>query len=410
MTIWVLALVLFIITGLTGYVQGAIRAGFSLLGLLVSALLAGPCTRLTTPIVKTLLGGFSVQNPVVIWAVAPVAAFVVLMLVFLAMSFAVHRQVEVYYKYKAGELRLALWERLNKRVGICVGLVSGLVYLVLFAWGVSVASYATTQMIQADSGTKLVRLVNHMGKDVSASGLGKAVRAVDPVPVSFYQAADILGLIYHNPVTQSRLSRYPSFLALSERQEFQELAGDKDFLEMLARQAPIGEVLANPKTKAILENSALLRDIWNIVGADLPDLHDYLLTGRSAKYSGEPILGFWEFDPAASYVALKQARPNASALDLQKLRKYLFAAFNKANFVALPDHTFILKDVVMIKPPAVIKADTLNNLEKRQGQWQDTDGKYSVTLPDFKEMTGSIENGKLKLAGEWTPLVFVPEE
>jgi len=46
MTIWILALSLFVLLGIVGYNQGAIRVAFSLLGLVVASMLAmplGPC-------------------------------------------------------------------------------------------------------------------------------------------------------------------------------------------------------------------------------------------------------------------------------------------------------------------------------------------------------------------------------
>jgi hypothetical protein len=408
MTIWILALLLFAVLALAGYNQGAIRVGFSLLGLVLSALLAAPMSRLVAPMVKGLLGAFSVTNPVLIWALAPLVTFLILLIVFKVCGLMAHKQVEVYYKYKAGELRLALWERLNKRLGACLGLLNALVYLVLIALLAYQISYATAQMGLDETGGMTLRLANHLGRDVVNSGLIKAVRAIDPAPQSYYEASDILGIIYHNPLADGRLARYPAFLALSERAEFQDLGNDKDFLEMLQRQAPIKEIINNPKSQGILKNSTLLNEIWTLSKPNLSDIRNYLVTGISTNYP-DPILGRWHFDANASVLALKKAKPNLSQLDLRRLRQLLTLAFGKSGFVAMPDHQAILKDAIVIKPGAPITPNLLTNLQRLQGQWQGADGKYTVTL-DGREVIGTIENGKLKVTGDWTPIVFSRED
>lgn len=409
MTIWILALVLMGLLAAIGYNQGAIRVTASLFGLIVASWLAMPLSKLTTPVVKSLCGMFSVQNPLLLWVLAPVLAFIVVLTLFKVAGLAAHKQVEVFFKYKAGELRLALWERMNQRLGLCLGLINGLIYTLLISLVCYVLGYATTQLALGEGSPRMLRLANRMGQDVVATGLGKAVRAIDPMPPIYYDTADLLGLIYHNPLVQGRLSRYPAFLDLVDRPEFQELANDKDYSEMLVRQAPAMEVLNHPKTQAILNNSALLREIWNLVGGDLKDLRGYLETGESKRFA-EPLLGYWVFDINATANELRKAQPKLSALQLRECRKFQLAAYNKAGLLATPGRKAVLKDVVPVKPGMVLKPEMLANLEKKTGHWAEADGKYVFTFDDGKEYTGKIEKGELKLSGEWTPIVFVRED
>jgi tetrahydromethanopterin S-methyltransferase subunit G len=410
MTIWILALVLFAILAAVGYALGAIRVGFSLLGLVVASLLTSPLTKLATPIVKFLLALFSVKNPLVIWAVAPVVAFLFVLTLFKIGGKFVHHKIEVHFKYKAGELQFALWERMNKRVGACLGIINGLVYLLLISLVLYVLAYTTTQMAINEDGPKLVRLVNRAGHDVQATGLVQAVRAIDPAPASYYEAADIVGMVYHNPLTQGRLARYPIFLSMSERPEFQALSTDKEFLEMLDRQAPVPEILANQKTKDILNNAPLLNEIWGQVGTDLHDLHDYLNTGVSAKYGSEPLLGRWNFDVAATSLALRQNKASLSAIEKKKLSSFLVTAFGRAMIVAMPDKKLSLKNYLGIKPGEVVKPEDLTNLKNTAGTWENLDAKYSLAFDDFKEMSATIENGRLKINTPWSPLIFTQDE
>ncbi len=121
MTIWILTLLLLASGAGLGLRQGAIRASFSFAGIFFAFLLAA----LIGKFLKPLLPHVGIHNPTLVWMIAPIEAFVLVLVLFKVTGFVVHRKVSVYYKYKAGDLRLALWERLNSRLGACVGLLNG---------------------------------------------------------------------------------------------------------------------------------------------------------------------------------------------------------------------------------------------------------------------------------------------
>src|ERR1700688_4678373 len=101
MIIWILAFVLFACSALAGFTLGVIRATFSLVGLFLGAMLAVPRGHfLNSP-----LGLVGVKNPVLLWFLGPVLVYVVILIAFKIGGFAVHRKVDVYFKYKAGDLR-----------------------------------------------------------------------------------------------------------------------------------------------------------------------------------------------------------------------------------------------------------------------------------------------------------------
>ena len=127
MTIWILALLLVASLAALGYRQGAIRVGISLIGIFFGVLLAVPLGK---PLVF-LLKAFGMVNPMLLWLVPPVVAFILISAIFKGIALAVHHKVEMHYKYKAGDLKLSLWERLNHRVGLCLGVVNGVAYFVV---------------------------------------------------------------------------------------------------------------------------------------------------------------------------------------------------------------------------------------------------------------------------------------
>jgi hypothetical protein len=406
MTIWILALVLFAGSAAAGYNRGAIRVSISMLGLLVASLLSLPLSPAVRPLVKGLLGMFSVTNPIVIQSLAPAVAFTILLIICKVAAYALHHQAEVYYKYKAGDLRLALWMRMNSRLGACLGLVNATIYLLLILLPFYLASFWTAQLGTEGSDPKSVALVNRVGKDLHATGMDKAMRALDPLPDSYYTASDIVGVLYHNPLAQSRLAHYPGLLGFSERQEFQDIANDKDFIEMTQRQAPIGEILQSPKIQAIINNPDLLKQIWATLTPDLKDLRDFMNTGKSAKYDGEMILGRWTFDANASAAELRRARPNMSVTDMKKFRALLMFAFKNASLMATPEHKAYIKGVVWIKPGA---KDNPTEAANRSGEWAGDSSGYTASV-EGKDYKLTPVGEKLKMTGEWSPLVFSKEE
>src|SRR5215471_12844165 len=155
MTIWALAVVLLASLAGLGYRQGAVRVAFSFLGILFGALLAVPLGR---PLGR-LLGIVGLKDPLAVWAFGPLLVFVIFSVIFKIAGAAAHHKIDVHYKYHAGDLRLALWERLNRRVGLCLGLLNGAAYLVLLCFVIYVPSYLTFQLASAENEPKWMRLL-----------------------------------------------------------------------------------------------------------------------------------------------------------------------------------------------------------------------------------------------------------
>lgn len=404
MTIWLLAVLLLAGLAAAGYRQGAIRAGISFFGILLAAFLAGLLGKLVLPLLK-LLG---VISPILLWALPPLIAFVIVLSLIKIGALLVHQKVDVYYKYKAGDLRLKLWERLNARLGACIGLLNGLVYLVLLAMVIHAFSYWTVQMAAGDTDPKAMRLLNQLGRDLQSTGLARAAKAVDPMDDAFYDTADLAGLLYQNSLLEARLLRYPGFLSLGERPEFQTLGQDTAFAEMRLKQAPVREVLQHPTARAVFDNPELLRLVWATVQPDLNDLGKFLETGKSAKYDGEAILGRWTFDANASVLAYRRTRPNASGSEAAKLRTWMIEKFPKSSIVAAPDRMLVMKAFPLIKlQPGQPYSGEAKNLK---GEWKGN-GDYELTLEGGTDKrTAKLEGSRLIISGDGAPVAFVKED
>ena len=404
MTIWILTLLVLGCLAGIGYQQGAIRVAISFIGIIVAALLAGPLAKLVKPAVIAM----KVTNPVLVWVLPPFIVFVIVLSLFKVGAFSVHRKVDHFYRYKAGDLRLALWERLQARLGLCLGLLNGLAYLVLLAMVIYPFSYWTAQLASPADDPKLIKLFNQMGRDLQSTGMARVARAIDPMPDMFYEAADLAGLLYQNPLLEARLSRYPAFLSLAEKQEFQAIAKDKALTEARLQKKPVREILKYPNIQAIVGNPDMLQFVWGIVSPDLNDLIKFLKEGTSDKYT-EKIFGRWYFDPSgtmAAYLRTRKSPPSSG--DMAKMKNRIATTYAKTMLVASPDHRVVLKDFPQVRqqpgqPPTI-------EMKSFEGKWKGKDGDYDLSLGGAGNRSAKLESDRLTLAGEAIPMVFTPED
>jgi hypothetical protein len=405
MTIWILALVLLGSGAGMGLRQGAIRAAFSFVGILFGILLAVPVGKL----LKLLLPHVGIHNQTLIWMIAPIEAFILVLVLFKIAGFFVHRKADMFYKYQAGDLRLSLWTRLNSRLGACVGVLNGAMYLVLVCFAIYNFSYWTVQVASSDNETRVTKLVNRLGHDLDSTGMSKAAHSVAPLPDNFYKVADLAGLVTQNPQLSDRLAHYPPFLSLIERDDLQQLAQDGDFSNAWASQAPMGQLLNQPAVKNILQNNDLIDTVWATVQTNLDDLLNYLQTGKSAKYDPEKILGRWDFNVGVTVAFLRQARPNIPASEMRAVRAWMLQAYADTTFVAGGDGQAFLKNLPHLKPgtpPTTEKATW-------KGSWTEDDTNYDLTLTsngENKSMTAKTDGARLTLKDDKDTLIFDRED
>ena len=409
MTIWILALILLASTAGLGLRQGVIRAAFSFVGIVAAMVFAGPLGKLLRPLFQHV----GIENPVLIWLIAPFAAFVIILILFKVAGFFVQRNVDLFYKYKAGDLRLALWDRLNPRLGLCVGLLNGIAYFILVSFVIYNFSYMTVQIAPSDNETRTIKFINRLGHDLEATGLAKVARSVFVMPDMYYKSADLAGLLCQNPQLSSRLATYPAFLSLAERDDFKQLGQDNDFQNAWKNLAPITQLLNNPRVKAMLKNNDLTATIFSIVQRDWDDLNGYLKTGKSPKYDSEKILGRWDFNVSVTITMLRQARPNIQLNTLRAARVWMTEAYADTTFVAGADRQAFLKNL----PHLIIQPnDQPPTMEKNtwQGQWKNNGTNYDLSLGNngqSKLMTAHTDGMRLTIkSGKDPALVFDRED
>src|SRR5688572_26828555 len=141
MFLWIIALVLFASLGIVGFYQGALRAGISFIGLLVAALLAMPLSGVIAAIIRI----FGLEHPVVLGFLSPFIAYLIVLIGFKCAALAVHKKVDTHYKYNTSDTARLLFERVNARLGICLGLCNAFIYTILISVVIYVTGYFTLQ-------------------------------------------------------------------------------------------------------------------------------------------------------------------------------------------------------------------------------------------------------------------------
>ncbi|HTV39327.1 MAG TPA: CvpA family protein, partial [Candidatus Sulfotelmatobacter sp.] len=328
--IWILALLLMAAGVGLGLRLGAICAAFSFVGIVLATLFA----RLVGKMIHPLLPHLGISDPILLWAIPSVVGCLIVYFLIMAAGLEVHRRVNVYYKYKAGDLRLALWERMNLRVGGCLGVLTGAGWLVVVSFFIYNIGYYTTQVAPSEDEPKTIRLANNLSYGLQSTGLDKAARAVGSMPDWFYKTADFAGFLVQNPRLLARMGDYPAFLSLAERSDIQPLAQDSSLVQSWNTGASIDTILGDGQVQGIINNTNLVATIWSIIQTNMDDITNYLVTGKSSKFDSEKIIGRWDFDVVPALGALLESQPKIKPNDLKAIRALWNQTFDNTTFVA----------------------------------------------------------------------------
>jgi hypothetical protein len=314
MSIWILAIVLCAVFAAIGFFSGAIRTIMMWVGVILASIITGAIA----PKLISLMPKIGIVHPLWIQAAPYIIVFSLFALIVYGVGFAIHHKIAMVYKYSRDDYSRAKWERMNHHVGLALGLVIAVQLFFVIAKVAYPAGYLTAQVGAGENNPAWVSFLSSVRRDMSATGLDKSVAALDKTPAAFYDASDIVGIICNNPQIQPRLANYPYFLSLGQRAEFQELAADKDYNNLIFQAPGFGPVVNHPNTQRLLANQEII-DI--VKGVDLKDLKAYLLTGKSAKYDDERILGRWILDKDAVMTFVRKTRPNIKGDELMAVKK-----------------------------------------------------------------------------------------
>ncbi len=351
MTIWIVALVLMGLWAAISYFIGAIRSVVMLLGVILGGVLAGPLGRAITPLFPKM----GMVNPVWLWLVPPLAAFVLLLILAAVGAVFAQMPIDKYYKYRSNDLQRFRFDRMNNRLGACIGLVTGAICLLLLCVQVYYIGYFTVQFANDDTDPAWLRYLNKARTDLAGSGLDRVASSFDPMPKKYYQVADLFGFIYrNNPAVMPRLTAYPPLMTVFERQDVKDMEQDKEYRESLQGKASLYDIVNSPRTQGFINSPDLVQQLSQL---DLDDFATYLRSGKSPKYDPIKILGRWDLDTEQIIIMAKKKKPDITVPEIMALRKLLAMMSAGTTFQATTDNklTLTLKGTV-------IDFDKLNQL------------------------------------------------
>lgn len=333
MFIWLVLLVLVGGFAVMGFQTGALRSLGSLLGVILGALLAPILGSLMAPM-------FNAAG--IIWQqiLPPLIAFVVVWLIGFGLGFAAHKPVELHFKYKEDDATRESFLRMNKALGVFVGLLAGVITFLNVGRPIYSKGNLTTQLANESGEANPVGFLNLLRNDLTQTGWDRVFASLDRTPAQDYAVGDILGLIHANPLLAGRVMSYPPFLSLADRAEFTELGGDADFQKLLQDRAGFTALYTHPKTQSILKNDEL-RQL--LLKTDLKDFRTYLETGKSPKFDEEKILGNWRTDVNSIITDARRKRTNLLPAELKALRFVLNTMLKQATLTAYTDGRYVVK-------------------------------------------------------------------
>jgi uncharacterized membrane protein required for colicin V production len=388
MVLVIVSILIVALAAYVGYRRGAVRAVFTQIGLLLGAMIAAPLG----PLAAALLGIAGLKNLVLAMFAGPI---VIYLLIILGAKFAgakVQKKLDVYYKYEVPDVLRLAWERLNQRLGACVGVANGVLYILILCVLIYLPAYLTVQASHPEKEPIAVKALNQLGRDINATRMHVAVSPFLPVTPGYFDGADVLGLLFHNPSLEGRLGHYAGLAPVADAREVQDLKNDSGFRQAWAGQPAFLTFFNHPKAAAAMRNPKLVGDIVKVARADGHDLREYMITGQSLKYA-EKLLGRWTFSLQGT-LSRARKRANASTAEIARLRKALTSTMDKATFTALPDNT------VVIRAPG----------GSSQGTWsQLAENKYALKLSESDkpvEAAAQVEGDRVVVTKDGLALVF----
>jgi hypothetical protein len=270
----------------------------------------------------------------------------------------------------------------------------------------------------SDDESMWIKLLNRMGRDSETTGFAQIARAMDPMPDSYFQYADLAGMLIQNPQLGERLADYPMFISLTERDDFKQLGQNTEFQNAWKQHAPLRQLFNNDQFKSIWNNRETANLVWGIVQENFDDLCGFLKTGKSVKYGSLAIVGRWDFNIAATTSKLLESRPVISSREMRMLRTWVSQSYTNTAFVAGADRQAFLKNLPHMKvQPAPVRGQPAPPPTTETASWL---GRWKADGTDFElslnnggkkqSMPAQVEGGRLTIKDDKNTLIFDRQE
>ena len=354
MWIYLLIGLLFLILALEGYFKGGINGVITLLGVILAinfsdsfgGLAFGWFTEGKWPIDV---------NPFWHRAMPILFGFISLVLIFAIAGFVVSMIVRKRLSDRWDEFQLDNFKIMNRKLGLCIGMVTALIYSVMMLSIIYSLGNFTVPFKQDSGDEGLLAKLNQARIQLDDTPFLGVAAAYDKTPELHYEVRNLLMKIWDDrgKKLQDLLTAYPGFYALAEETEIKSLigsegsdsssedsgdsyaddsyavsdegsgtgeslyemwkSGDSLTLEQILSNSDVVNAINNryEELKAIEAGSKEEKKLLDFMN----DIEQFFETGQSDLYGRDRIVGRWKFAKNASLRATKENYVDVSSVE-----------------------------------------------------------------------------------------------
>ena len=344
---WIYLLIgfLFLILALEGYFKGGINGLITLLGVVLAVNFSDAFGGLAFGWYTD--GKWPIDvNPFWHRAMPSLFGFISLVLIFAIAGFVVSMIVRKRLSDRWDEFQLDNFKGMNRKFGLCTGLVNALIYSVMMLAIIYRLGNFTVPFKQDSGDEGLLAKLNEARVQLDDTPFLNIAAAYDKTPDLHYQVQDLLMKIWDDRGRnlQDLLTAYPGFYALAEESEIKSLIesgesessddsyavsdegsgtgeslyemwknGDSLTLDQILSNSDVVAAINNryEELKTIDAGSKEEKQLINLID----DIKNFFLTGQSDLYGRDRIVGRWKFAKNASLRATKENYVDVSSVD-----------------------------------------------------------------------------------------------
>ena len=355
MWIYLLIGLLLLVLASESYFKGGVNAVVTLLGVVLAVNVADSFG----PMAFQWMGDkwWSIdEHPFWNRAVPVVAGFITLVVIFSILGTVASIMVRKRLESQWEDYKLENYKTMNRKFGLCVGLITASVYSVM---GLTLIYQLGnfTLPLKNDSDPWALKTLNEAREQLDNTPFIKLAAAHDKTPELNYEVRDTLALLLKNRAStiENHMRAYPGFFALGETEEIKGLLGDEeeeeeeeeeeyggygaedygtedegsDSLYAMWKRGSLSltNLLSNSEVvstvneryeelKAIEPNSREEKKL--LVFMD--DIRHFFKTGESELYGDNAIVGRWRFAPNVSLRENKKTRTTISVDEMRGIQ------------------------------------------------------------------------------------------
>ena len=348
MWIYLLIGLFFLILALEGYFKGGINGVVTLLGVVLAVNFSDSFGGLAFSWFTD--GKWPIDvNPFWHRAMPALFGFITLVLIFAIAGFVVSMIVRKRLSDRWDEFQLDNFKQMNRKLGLCTGMVTALIYSVMMLSIIYRLGNFTVPFKQDGGDQGLLAKLNEARVQLDDTPFLTIAAAYDKTPELHYEVRDLLMLIWDDrgKKLQDLLTAYPGFYALSEESEIKSLIGSEDESDSSESEdsyavsdegsgsgeslyemwksgdsLTLDQILSNSdvvaainnryeELKAIEPGSKDEEKLLDFMG----DIEQFFKTGQSDLYGRDRIVGRWKFARNASLRATKENYVDVSSVE-----------------------------------------------------------------------------------------------